>query len=124
MIKKRKFDLLFENIMSNINNSIIDKLKLICPECKYIISTDEFIIESDNIILQVSPDEEYGINKYRIGIYDKQYSIGISELIDNNISLEQLKQIISDLFNSFFKKYNNNETNIDILKLKEKLTLF
>lgn len=121
-MNKSKFDLLFEDIMSNISQtSIFDKLKLITPDFTF---TDNGVyLEQDNVIMHISADKEYGENMYRIGVYNKEYSKGISELIEDDISLEQLKEMIESLLNSFFKKYNNEEINVDILKLKEKLTL-
>ena len=129
---KRKFDLLFEDIMSNFNEktdelkmgnslSMIDKLKQIYPDFGF-LSDDSCFVESNNLTLSICPEsEEYGQNIWRIGIYNKEQTEGLSETIKGDISIEELKNEILLILNSFFKKTNNDIYKVELLELKNKI---
>ena len=129
---KRKFDLLFEDIMSNFNGktdslkmgtslNMVDKLRQIYPDFGF-LSDDSCFVESNNLTLSICPEsEEYGQNVWRIGIYDNEQNEGLSETVDGEISIQELKNEIILILDSFFKKTNNDIYKTEILELKNKI---
>mgnify|MGYP003571242722 CR=1 FL=1 len=131
-MKKRKFDILFEDIMSNFNGkpdslkmstslSMVDKLQQIYPDFE-VSSDDSCFVETNNLTLSIYPEsEEYGQNIWRIGIYNKDNSEGLSETIDGDISISELQKEIILILDGFLKKTNNDMYKVEILELKNKI---
>lgn len=129
---KRKFDILFEDIMSNFNGktdslkmstslSMVDKLRQIYQDFGF-LSDDSCFVESNNLTLSICPEsEEYGQNIWRIGIYNKDASEGLSETINGDISISELQKEIILILDSFLKKTNNDMYKVEILELKNKI---
>lgn len=131
-MKKRKFDLLFEDIMTIYNDktdlpemstslNMIDKLRQIYPDFGF-LSDDSCFVETNNLTLSICPEsKEYGQNIWRIGIYNKDASEGLSETINGDISIKELQNEILSILHSFFKKTNNDTYITEILELKNKI---
>ena len=124
--------MLFEDIMTVYNDKLdslktinslnmVDKLRQIYPDFGF-LSDNSCFVETNNLTLSICPEsEEYGPNIWRIGIYSKDDSEGLSETISEDISIQELQKEILSILHSFFKKTNNDTYIAEILELKNKI---
>ena len=114
---KRKFDLLFEDVMKSFENtekySLFDKLHVIIPRFDSINKEQtEYVLRSNSVELVIDKEsEEYGKDMWRIMLFapekdNEKAECILSDTFNEDIDVRELRTLIDLIIDGACKKLN------------------